>query len=76
VVEAKRKPPEQIKKELHPEGVQELQAEYPASLSHSATPSGCGLPPALAGGLRFAPTTGYFLATLRVGLLQVKLEST
>jgi monoamine oxidase len=46
VVEAKPKPPEQIRKELHPEGLRESQAST--------------------GGLRFATTTGYFLATLRV----------
>ena len=32
--------------------------------------------PASTGGLRFATTTGYFLATLRVASLDFKLEST
>jgi hypothetical protein len=64
-----------FKKELYPEGVRESQTISGMPFS-SGTPSGCGRPTALTGGLRFAMTTGYFLATLRVGLLHFKLEFT
>jgi hypothetical protein len=37
-----------------------------SAASSSGTPSGCSFLPVSTGGLRFATTTGYFLATLRV----------
>ena len=76
MVEAKRKPPEQIRKELHPEGVRESQREsfeYPPIWHPVGVRS---FLPASTGGLRFATTSGYFLATLRVASLHFKLEST
>lgn len=73
MVEAKRKPPEQITKDLHPEGVHESQIESPASLYHLAPRRGADVP-ALTGGLRFAATTGYFLAALRAASFAFKLE--
>jgi hypothetical protein len=69
VVEAKRKPPEQIKKALHHEVVRESQRKsfaYPSA----GTPVGVrSLLTASTGGLHFVTTTGYFLATS--GLLVV-----
>jgi len=71
VVEAKRKPPEQIRKELHPEAVRESQRDsliwHPVGVRSFL--------PASTGGLRFAAITGYFLATLRVASLHSALNS-
>jgi hypothetical protein len=71
VVEAKRKPPEQIRKELHHEVVREIRNTL--LFWH---PVGVRSLPASTDGLRFASTTGYFLATPRVASLHFKLEST
>jgi hypothetical protein len=61
VVEAKRKPPEEIKKGLHHEVVPESLVSSVSS--HLAPRRGAGIL-ALTGGFRFASTTGYSLATL------------
>jgi len=61
VVEAKRKPPEQVRKELHPEGVRESERK-PREPSYLAPRRGAVFLRASTGGLRFATTAGYFLA--------------
>ena len=56
------------------EGVRESQRGSLVYTCHLAPRRGAAIPPASTGGLRFATTTGYFLATLRVASLRFKLD--
>jgi len=69
VVEAKRKPPDQIRKQLHHEVVRETQRNLLPALLIWQPRRGAVILSASTGGLRFATTTGYFLANLRVALV-------
>ena len=75
MVAAKRKPPEQIKRELHHEVVRELKENLSLALLYLALRRSAVTSASLTGGLRFASTTGYFLATRRVASLPFTLES-
>src|SRR5213080_4896375 len=62
IVAGGRRPPEYDSIDRpHPEGVQDV-----TILQKAGTPSGCEPTNPLSGGLRFAPTSGYFLTTLWV----------
>ena len=61
---------------MHPKGCENLKENLLHTPSHLAPRRGAVILAASTGGLRFATTTGYFLATLRVASLHFKLEST
>ena len=67
MVEAERRPPDQARDRRHPGGVQ-----HP--VFGLAPLQGANHSSFLSGGLRFAATTGYYLAALQAGLLEVQLN--
>jgi len=74
VVEAKRKPPDQIRKEVTPRKGARILKTISCQILLILHPVGVRLF-CVTGGLRFAATTGYFRATLRVTSLTSNLNS-